>query len=179
MRCPAGKLLKKQTTVRNRTIYRASVRVCRHCELRSRCTKNKTGRTVGRHEQHDLLNSLYGKTTTPQAKRDIKTRQTLMERSFAQGLRYGFKKARWRRLWRVEIQQYLIAIVQNIALLIKATGKRFGGIGLGQGRAARRSFSFAHGISHPEPLLLRIAHWYTEMGLSYVYRCGCHELTYQ
>jgi hypothetical protein len=42
-----------------------------------------------------------------------------MERSFAQATRYGFKRARWRRLWRVEIQEYLTAAIQNIKILVK------------------------------------------------------------
>jgi hypothetical protein len=54
-----------------------------------------------------------------QAKRDIKTRQHLMERSFARGTGYGFDRARWRRLWRVRIQEYLIATIQNIEVLLR------------------------------------------------------------
>ena len=54
-----------------------------------------------------------------EAKRDIKTRQHLMERSFARGTWYGFDRARWRRLWRVEIQEYLIAAIQNIEVLLR------------------------------------------------------------
>jgi hypothetical protein len=53
------------------------------------------------------------------AKRDIKTRQHLMERSFARGTWYGFDRARWRRLWRVKIQEYLIASIQNIEVLLR------------------------------------------------------------
>jgi hypothetical protein len=53
------------------------------------------------------------------AKRDIKTRQHLMERSYARGTRYGFDWARWTRLWRVEIQEYLIAAIQNIEVLVR------------------------------------------------------------
>ena len=40
-----------------------------------------------------------------------------MERCFAQGKRFGLKRARWRGQWRVKIQDYLIAAVQNIELL--------------------------------------------------------------
>ena len=36
----------------------------------------------------------------------------------AQAKRFGFKRARWRGQWRVQIQDYLIAVVQNIQLLI-------------------------------------------------------------
>ncbi|NVM21678.1 MAG: hypothetical protein HWN68_07855 [Desulfobacterales bacterium] len=48
----------------------------------------------------------------------MKTRQHLSERSFAQSKRYGYKRARWRRLWRVKIQDFLIAALQNIQILI-------------------------------------------------------------
>jgi hypothetical protein len=42
-----------------------------------------------------------------------------MERSFARGTWYGFDRARWRRLWRVQIQEYLIAAIQNIEILLR------------------------------------------------------------
>jgi hypothetical protein len=42
-----------------------------------------------------------------------------MERSFARGTPYGFDRARWRRLWRVQIQEYLIAAIQNIEVLLR------------------------------------------------------------
>ena len=58
-------------------------------------------------------------TLSAQAKADIKTRQHLMERSFARAKRYGYKRARWRRLWRVEIQEYLTASIQNIMVLLR------------------------------------------------------------
>jgi hypothetical protein len=56
----------------------------------------------------------------PIAKRNIKKRQHLMERSFAHSSRYGFKRARWRRLWRVQIQEYLTTAIQNIKVLIRS-----------------------------------------------------------
>jgi len=43
----------------------------------------------------------------------------LMERSFARSVRYGFGRARWRGLWRVRIQEYLTAAIQNIQILMK------------------------------------------------------------
>jgi hypothetical protein len=59
------------------------------------------------------------RATSPEAKKDIKTRQHLMERSYARGTRYGYKRARWRGLWRVQIQEYLTASIQNIMVLLK------------------------------------------------------------
>ncbi|CAB5140743.1 hypothetical protein D3OALGA1CA_3839, partial [Olavius algarvensis associated proteobacterium Delta 3] len=32
---------------------------------------------------------------------------------------YGFKRARWRRLWRVKIQELLTATVQNILVYVR------------------------------------------------------------
>jgi len=54
-----------------------------------------------------------------EAKRDIRIRQHLMERSYARGTRFGYKRARWRRLWRVQIQEYLTAGIQNIMVLLR------------------------------------------------------------
>jgi len=56
---------------------------------------------------------------SPESKKDIRTRQHLMERSFARATRYGYQRARWRGLWRVQIQEYLTAAIQNIMILVK------------------------------------------------------------
>src|ERR1700677_193990 len=54
------------------------------------------------------------------AKRDLKRRQHLMERSFADATNcHGLKRARWRGLWRQAIQDLLIATVQNLRKLIR------------------------------------------------------------
>ena len=43
-----------------------------------------------------------------------------MEGSFADAANHhGFKRARWRRLWRQRIQDYLIATVQNIRIMLR------------------------------------------------------------
>ena len=42
-----------------------------------------------------------------------------MEKSFARGTRYGYQRARWRRLWRVEVQEYLTAGIQNMMVLFR------------------------------------------------------------
>ena len=62
---------------------------------------------------------MRGRARSPSAKRDLRKRQHLRERTFAQAKRYGFDRARWRRLWRVQIQEYLICAVHNIQILIR------------------------------------------------------------
>ena len=69
-----------------------------------------------RQEELDYMRALAGTTIS---KNDIKTRQHLMERSFARSKRYGFGRARWRGLWRVRIQEYLTSAIQNIQILLR------------------------------------------------------------
>ncbi len=126
--CPAGEAMKRQAMIGDWVVYAMRATICRVCHLKEQCTKNKTGRTVRRHIQQTILTTMYTIGRSREAKRDLRIRQHLMERSFAQGTYFGMKKARWRRLWRVQIQEYLIASVQNIRILMKATKGRFTGM---------------------------------------------------
>ncbi|MDP2968735.1 MAG: IS1182 family transposase, partial [Deltaproteobacteria bacterium] len=119
--CPAGNLLKPKSLHINRQSrdYAAPKKVCAACLIREQCTRNKSGRTVKRHLRQEELDGMREASRSARAKCDIKTRQHLMERSFARGTRYGFDRARWRGLWRVQIQEYLIAAVQNLQVLLK------------------------------------------------------------
>jgi hypothetical protein len=120
-RCPAGNLLKPKSLhiSRQSRDYAAPRRVCAACLIREQCTRNKSGRTIKRHLRQEELDRMREASRSAQAKRDIKTRQHLMERSFARGTWYGFDRARWRRLWRVQIQEYLIASIQNMEVLFR------------------------------------------------------------
>jgi len=119
--CPAGEILRKRNYNKKRKHYgyKASVKICAQCELRKKCTQAKDGRSLKRHIRQDELNIILEKAKGKGAKRDIKHRQDLSERSFAWSTRYGYKRAKWRRLWRMEIQDFLIAAIQNITILIK------------------------------------------------------------
>lgn len=119
--CPAGNRLerKKLHEARQSIDYGALKSECDKCELRPQCTKNKAGRTVKRHLQQEALDQMRRLSESAQSKRDIKTRHHLMERTFARAKRYGYKRSRWRRLWRVQIQEYITAAIQNIDTLIR------------------------------------------------------------
>ncbi len=120
-RCPAGSRLKPKSLHKNRQSrdYAASQKVCAVCQLREQCTRNKSGRTIKRHLRQEELDGMREGSRSENAKRDIKMRQHLMERSYARGTWYGFDRARWRGLWRVQIQEYLIAAIQNIQVLLR------------------------------------------------------------
>ena len=118
--CPAGQTLKKRKIDKNRNHYEysASAKICNSCRLKQQCTRSKSGRTLKRHLRQDDIDLMLTAARSAEAKADIKTRQHLMERSFARAKRYGYKRARWRRLWRVQIQEYLTAGIQNIMSLL-------------------------------------------------------------
>jgi transposase len=120
-RCPAGSQLKPKSLHLNRQSrdYAAPKKTCEACDLREQCTKNKSGRTIKRHLRQEELDKMREATHSAKARRDIKTRQHLMERSFARSTRYGFDRARWRGIWRVQIQEYLISAIQDIQVLLR------------------------------------------------------------
>jgi hypothetical protein len=123
-RCPAGQFLKPKSLHANRQSfdYAAPKKVCAACPLRERCTQNKSGRTIKRHLRQTALDTMRQRSRRAMAKRDIRTRQHLMERSFARAKRYGFDQARWRGLWRVRSQEYLTCAIQNLEVLLRYGG---------------------------------------------------------
>lgn len=119
--CPGGQTLRKRKHWADRKAfeYVTARGVCQSCPLRVQCTRSQSGgRTLKRHERQEILDQLRVQAQNRSSKNDIQIRQHFMERSFAHGTRFGLKRARWRGQWRVQIQDYLIAIVQNIELLI-------------------------------------------------------------
>ena len=118
--CPSGQTLKRTSfnRVRNHYEYRIDGEICAGCKLQAKCTHAKEGRTLKRHLRQDELDKMLIEAKSREARADLKMRQHLSERSFAQSHYYGYKRARWRELWRVQIQDYLIAAVQNIQILM-------------------------------------------------------------
>ena len=105
--------------LRRRIKYKAPARVCRACVLRAQCTRSAHGRSVQRHEKQVTLDVARAQAHSAAAYRNRKRRQHLMERSFADATNnHHFKRARWRRLWRQQIQDYLIASIQNVRILL-------------------------------------------------------------
>ena len=126
-RCPAGKTLKPRRLhpVRHTIEYKAPKAVCAACLLRSQCTRASNGRTLKRHEKQALLDVARGQAHSRAAQRDRCRRQHLAEGSFADAANnHHFKRARWRRLWRQQIQDYLIAAIQNVRILLAEGGRK-------------------------------------------------------
>ena len=121
--CPAGQTLHPRHFNERRQAYEYATRkgVCTRCALRGQCTRSTHARTLHRHFQHELVARAKAQGLSPVARRDRRRRRYLMEGSFAQSANcHGFKRARWRRLWRQQIQDWLIAACQNVKILVRA-----------------------------------------------------------
>ena len=121
-RWPAGETLKpRRLHWAKRTMeYKAPQRVCAGCVLRAQCTRAKMGRSLKRHEKQAALDVAKAQAHSRAAQRDRRRRRHLMEASFADAANnHHFKRARWRRLWHQQIQDYLIASIQNLRILLK------------------------------------------------------------
>lgn len=136
--CPAGQTLHPRHFNERRQAYEYAIRkgVCARCALRGQCTRGAHGRTLHRHFQHELVERAKTQGLSSIARRDRRRRRYLMEGSFAQAAnRHHFKRARWRRLWRQQIQDWLIAACQNAKTLVRAfrPGRRAGENRVGAG----------------------------------------------
>ena len=118
--CPAGKRLRKKSFHKKRLSidYSAGKKNCGDCPRRPICTTNKVGRTIKRHINQETIDRMRNNASSVEAKKDIKTRQHLIERSFARSVRYSFDKARWRGINKVLIQELLICSIQNMKTLL-------------------------------------------------------------
>ena len=98
---------------------------CAACPLRDQCTRSTTGRTVTRPIFTELVRLGQTQAQSAAAKRDLGRRRHVMEEAFADAANnHGFKRARWRGLWRQKIQNWIIAAVQNIRIWARRLGPK-------------------------------------------------------
>jgi IS5 family transposase len=119
--CPADQSLQRRRFIRRQKLweYAADKAICAGCPLRAQCTRSKQSRIITRHEDAEVLDVCRAQAQSGAAKRNRQRRQYLLEGSFADAANnHGFKRSRWRRLWRQQIQDYLIAAVQNIRIIL-------------------------------------------------------------
>ena len=146
-RCPAGQTLKRRQLKKdhNAVIYQASREVCQTCIHFVRCVTSRTqGRRISRNLNEPYIEWADGCLSRTQRKRLMARRKAKAEGSFADAANnHGFKRARWRGLARVGIQNLLIAAVQNLRKLVRTLfGKR--------GKSTYASFSSARSSVRPD-----------------------------
>jgi transposase len=174
--CPAGHHLKKSIYRQKQDAYeyRCSNKACRNCSLVTQCTTSKNSRTLTRPRRKEDLDRMRNAAQSSTARKDLHIRQHLMERSFARATRYGFKRARWRRIWRVQIQEYLTSAIQNIMVLLSYGKEK------GTANAATLTFKSTKKLfASLNPLSLRIrkgidtfCSFYFALGFRYQYLEG-------
>jgi len=120
--CPGGEELNRRRQKKEKKAYEYGIsgKVCNVCELKLQCTRSKTGRSIKRYEDQDLIDQARLESRSFEARADRRNRKHLGEGSFADAENnHGLKRSRWRRLWRQKIQDFLIAICQNIRIMIR------------------------------------------------------------
>ena len=121
--CPAGQRLKYHhyDPQRRRYEYRIAADICNTCILKPQCTRSSQGRTLKRHLRQEEIDQARLQSHSTWARQDRRRRKALMEGSFADATNnHHFKRARWRGLEKQSMQDLLIAVSQNIRILLRA-----------------------------------------------------------
>ena len=124
--CPAGEKLTRFSTNKadGTSQYRLKRETCQRCEYFTKCVvSKKTGRSVQRNPNSMYYDWADGCLTRQQRYRLMSRRKYKAEGSFADGANnYGFKRARWRGLDKMQIQNLMIAAIQNLGKLLRYGG---------------------------------------------------------
>ena len=120
--CPAGQKL--QLYSRNSPTgkrYRCERQICEKCEYFTECVSSKyLGRQVERNLNVEHVEWADSCLSRHERKRLMNRRKYKAEGSFADGANnYGFKRARWRGIEKMKIQNMMIAAIQNLGKLLR------------------------------------------------------------
>ena len=120
-RCPAGEVLLPRTKnkARRLTVYKAKAGTCEACELKPKCTENKTGRQVLRYFEERYVDRVRAYRGTFPYEKALRKRRVWVEPLFAEAKdRHGMRRFRLRRLEKVNAEALLIAAGQNVKRLL-------------------------------------------------------------
>lgn len=125
-RCPQGQRLKRYATRPDGSgRYRAAQGVCVACPRRVACTRAKDGRRLTRFVGQEWIDWADGCYSREHRRRLGRRRMYRAEGSFADAAnRHGYKRARWRGLAGMTIQNLLIAAAQNLRKLLRACRRK-------------------------------------------------------
>ena len=120
--CPAGQKLQLYSqNVSTGKRYCCQRQICQECEYFTECVSSKQlGRMIGRNLNAEYVEWADSCLSKHERKRLLNRRKYKAEGSFADGANnYGFKRARWRGLDKMQIQNLMIAAIQNIGKLLR------------------------------------------------------------
>ncbi len=128
--CPAGQKLQRYDMTSpngSRYRYRAERGICEKCKLFSQCVTSKIlGRQIERNINAEYVEWADNCLSKQQRKRLLTRRKYKAEGSFANASNnYGYKRARWRGLPKMRMQNLMIAAIQNLGKLLLHTSGKF------------------------------------------------------
>jgi transposase len=118
--CPAGQRMARQGYRRDKDAfrYRTPIGVCTKCPVRALCTKAGR-RSVNRPARIAILDRAKARCASEKGRAHGTRRKWQMEGSFAHSVRLGYKRLRTRGRVSAQIQDYLVAAVQNLLILFR------------------------------------------------------------
>jgi IS5 family transposase len=124
--CPQGQWLARSSTRSDGSkLYQAAAAACAACSSRGQCTRAKSGRRLFRFAGQKWIDWADGCWSREHRRRLSRRRMFRAEGSFADAAnRHGYKRARWRGLVGLTIQNLLIAAAQNLRKLLRASRRR-------------------------------------------------------
>lgn len=124
--CPNGQWLRRFCTTREGNArYHAAKGVCAACPVRSLCTNARDGRRLTRNAGQEWIDWADGCYSREHRRRLCRRRMYRAEGSFADAANnHGYKRARWRGLTGMTIQNLLVATAQNLRKLLRARRRK-------------------------------------------------------
>jgi IS5 family transposase len=126
--CPEGRLLKRKqfSANKNSVVYNANRKTCHQCQHFKKCvTSKKSGRQIQRNLNQEYINWADNCLTKHERKRLMARRQYKAEGSFADAANnHGFKRSRFRGIEKVQIQNVMIAAIQNLRKLMRHISRK-------------------------------------------------------
>ena len=120
--CPVGNQLERSQFKRdkNAAIYKAGRKICQQCQHFQKCVTSKnSGRQIQRNANEQYIEWADNCLPRYERKRLMSRRQYKAEGSFADAANnHGFKRSRFRGIEKVQIQNLLIAAIQNLRKLV-------------------------------------------------------------
>ncbi len=125
-KCPQGQWLYRYcTTSDGSRRYHAAKGTCAACAYKTQCTKAKDGRRLTRFVGQEWIDWADGCYSREHRRRLLRRRRYRSEGSFADAANnHGYKRARWRGLAEMTIQNLLVATAQNLRKLLRALGRK-------------------------------------------------------
>ncbi len=121
--CPSGEKLSRISTNTKTGVkcYAADRQTCQKCNYFSKCVSGqKSGRSIYRNPDAEYWQWADRCLTKYQRKILLARRKYKSEGSFADAANnHGFKRARWRGLTKMKIQNFMISAIQNLRKLLR------------------------------------------------------------